>query len=133
MTETMEFTETDETNVVLDNARKVYLVSLGAASYTITSSTDYAKNARTNLGDLTTKLLERGQETNQKTVNTVTEQAENRQKTVRNTQKRLEKEVSKRMESLLHTLNIPTQKDITSLSNKVTRLNKKVDELTKSA
>lgn len=132
MVETIEFTENEEKNVVLDNMRKIYLVSLGAASYTVTNSTDYAKNARTNLSELTTKLMEQGEEADQKTREAVTKQTENRQKELRNTQKRFEKEVSKRMESLLHAFNIPTQKDINNLSNKVARLNKKVDELAKS-
>jgi len=132
MAETIEFSETEEKNVVMDNARKVYLVSLGAASYTVTSSADYAKNARTNLTDLTTKLIERGEETNKKTIDSVNQQTETRQKDIQNAQKKLEKEFGKRMESLLHTFNIPTQKDIASLSNKVARLNKKVDELAKA-
>ena len=132
MTETIEFTEIEEKNPVFDNARKVYLVSLGAASYTVSSSTDFAKNARTNMSDFTNKLIEQGEEADQKTREAVSQQAESRQKELRNTQKRIEKEISKRMESLLHAFNIPTQKDIASLNNKVARLNKKVDELTKA-
>ncbi|MCP4361850.1 MAG: phasin family protein [Chloroflexi bacterium] len=135
MTETIEFTETEEKTIVTDvtnNARKVYIVGLGAASYTVTSSADYAKNARTNIGDLANLLVERGEETNQKTRDMVTKQTENRQKDLRKTQKRFEKEVSKRMDSLLHAINIPSKKDITSLNNKVTRLNKKVNDLVKA-
>ena len=132
MAETIEFTETEEKNMVIDNMRKLYLVSLGAATYTVNNTTDYAKNARTNLSDLTAKLIEQGEEADQKTRDAVSKQSKNRQKELRNTQKRLEKEVGKRMETFLHTLNIPTQKDINNLSNKVARLNKKVDELAKT-
>lgn len=132
MAEAIEFSETEEKNAVIDNMRKIYLVSLGAASYTVSNTTDYAKNARTNLNDLTTKLIEQGEEADKKTRETVNKQTENRQKELRNTQKRVEKKVSKRMESILHALNIPTQKDINNLSNKVARLNKKVDEMAKA-
>jgi len=95
MAEAIEFSETEEKNAVIDNMRKIYLVSLGAASYTVSNTTDYAKNARTNLNDLTTKLIEQGEEADKKTRETVNKQTENRQKELRNTQKRVEKKVSR--------------------------------------
>jgi len=132
MTETIEFTEMeDKSNIVLEGARKVYLIGLGAADYTVSTATDTVKNARTNAGDFSTKMLERGEELEKKTRETVSKQTEARQKNARNTQKRLEKEFGKRMEAFLHAMNIPSKSDINSLSNKVTRLNKKVEELSK--
>ncbi|MCL4262005.1 MAG: phasin family protein [Anaerolineae bacterium] len=134
MTETIEFTEMeDKNNIVLEGARKVYLVGLGTASYTVTTTTDAVKNVRTNAGDFSTKMLERGEDLEKKTRETVSKQREARQKSIRNTQKRLEKEFGKRMEALLHTMNIPSKNDINSLSNKVTKLNKKVEEMSKPA
>jgi poly(hydroxyalkanoate) granule-associated protein len=134
MTETIEFTEMEEkNNVVLEGARKVYLIGLGTADFTVSVATDTVKNARTNAGDFSTKMLERGEDLEKKTRETVNKQTEARQKNVRNTQKRLEKEFGKRMEALLHAMNIPSKSDINSLSNKVTRLNKKVEELSKPA
>lgn len=134
MTETIEFTEMEEKgNVVLENARKVYLLGLGTASYTVSVTTDTVKNARTNVGDFSTKMLERGEKLEKETRESVNKQRQARQKSIRNTQKRLEKEFGKRMESLLHTMNIPSKNDINSLSTKVTRLNKKVEEMSKPA
>lgn len=134
MTETIEFTEMEEKgNVVLENARKVYLLGLGTASYTVSVTTDTVKNARTNVGDFSTKMLERGEKLEKETRESVNKQRETRQKNIRNTQKRLEKEFGKRMESLLHAMNIPSKNDINSLSTKVTRLNKKVEEMSKPA
>lgn len=134
MTETIEFTEMEEkNNVVFEGVRKVYLVGLGAANYTVSFTTDTAKSARTNAGDWSSKLVERGEETEKKTRDMVHKQTEARQKSFRNAQKRFEKQMNKRMEGVLHAMNIPSQSDINSLSNKVTRLNKKVDELSKVA
>ncbi|MBX3058538.1 MAG: phasin family protein [Anaerolineae bacterium] len=134
MTETIEFTEMEEKgNVVLENARKVYLLGLGTASYTVSVTTDTVKNARTNVGDFSTKMLERGEKLEKDTRENVNKQRQAREKSIRNTQKRLEKEFSKRMESLLHAMNIPSKNDINSLSTKVTKLNKKVEEMSKPA
>lgn len=134
MTETIEFTEMEEKgNVVLENARKVYLLGLGTASYTVSVTTDTVKNARTNVGDFSTKMVERGEKFEKETREAVNKQRETRKKSIRNTQKRLEKGFGKRMESLLHTMNIPSKNDINSLSTKVTRLNKKVEDMSKAA
>ncbi len=134
MTETIEFTEMEEKgNVVLESARKVYLLGLGTASYTVSVTTDTVKNARTNVGDFSTKMVERGEKFEKETREAVNKQRETRKKSIRNTQKRLEKGFGKRMESLLHTMNIPSKNDINSLSTKVTRLNKKVEDMSKAA
>lgn len=134
MTETIEFTEMEEKgNVVLENVRKVYLLGLGTASYTVSVTTDTVKNARTNVGDFSTKMVERGEKFEKETREAVNKQRETRKKSIRNTQKRLEKGFGKRMESLLHTMNIPSKNDINSLSTKVTRLNKKVEDMSKAA
>jgi poly(hydroxyalkanoate) granule-associated protein len=137
MTETIEFTEMEDKNVVFEGARKVYLVGLGTAATTVTFTTDTVKNARTNADGLTAKLLERGEETDKQARENVrqmvSKQKETRQKDIRNAQKRFEKAVSQRMEALLHAMNIPSKNDINSLSNKVTKLNKKVEEMSKTA
>ena len=134
MTETIEFTELEEkNNIVLEGARKVYLIGLGTASYTVSTTTDAMKNVRTNAGDFSTKMLERGEELEKKSRETASKQTKARQKSVRDTQKRLEKEFGKRMEALLHAMNIPSKNDINSLSTKVTKLNKKVEEMSKPA
>ncbi|GIK57359.1 MAG: hypothetical protein HND44_07245 [Chloroflexi bacterium] len=134
MTETIEFTEMEEKgNVVLENARKVYLLGLGTASYTVSVTTDTVKNARTNVGDFSAKMVERGEKLQKETRETMNKQRQAREKNIRNAQKRLEKEFGKRMEALLHTMNIPSKNDINSLSNKVTKLNKKVEEMSKPA
>jgi poly(hydroxyalkanoate) granule-associated protein len=134
MTETIEFTEMEEkSNIVFENARKAYLVSLGTASYTVATTTDAVKNARANASDFSTKMLERGEKLDKETRENINKQREAREKNIRNTQRRLEKEFGKRMEALLHAMNIPSKNDINSLSNKVTKLNKKVEEMSKPA
>lgn len=139
MAETIEFTEEVEqkANVLVEGVRKAYLFSLGTAVATLSYTGNQAKNARTNLSNLSTKMVARGEEADNKTRSAarkfVDDQKESRKKELKSAQKRLEKTVGKRMESVLHTVNIPSKADINSLSNKVTRLNKKVDELNKPA
>lgn len=133
MTETIEFTEMEEKNIVLDGVRKLYLVGLGTAVSALSFTSKTVKDMRGNMSDLSTKLVERGEEADKKTRDMVNKQRQTRKKEIRNTQKRVEKEVGKKMELLLHTVNIPSKHDINSLSNKVSKLNKKVEELGKSA
>lgn len=133
MTETIEFTEMEEKNIVLDGVRKLYLVGLGTAASALSFTSKTVKDMRGNMSDLSTKLVERGEEADKKTRDMVNKQRQTRKKEIRNTQKRVEKEVGKKMELLLHTVNIPSKHDINSLSNKVSKLNKKVEELGKSA
>ena len=135
MAETIEIETTEEKkeNVVLHGVRTIYFVGLGATAMAF----DYAKNAQSNLSDLGTKLVERGEEVDEKTRETVTKQTEtqqkNVQKTVKDSTKRVNTEVEKRFEGLLHTMNIPSRNDIDKLSNKVTRLSRKVNDLSKVA
>lgn len=139
MAETIEFVDEVEQapKAILDRVRKAYYFGLGTAVSTLSYTADKAKNVRSNFSDLSSKLVERGEEADSKTRKAarkfVDEQKENRKKELKSAQKRVEKTVSKRMETVLHTVNVPSKADINSLSNKVTRLNKKVDELNKPA
>jgi poly(hydroxyalkanoate) granule-associated protein len=44
----------------------------------------------------------------------------------------VEDEMEKRIEEMLHRMNVPTKNDIDALSRKITTLTKKVDELKKA-
>lgn len=124
MAEKIEFTETVEENVnmLVENGRKVVLAGLGVVTL-----------AQEELTQLFHNLVERGTTTEQKTRKMVNKQVETRQKEMANAAKRVESEVEKRIEEVLHRMNIPSKNDIEKLSRKVTTLNKKVNDLSKAA
>jgi poly(hydroxyalkanoate) granule-associated protein len=135
MAEPIEFETKEEakSNVVFKGVRTLYLMSLGATAMAV----DFAKDTQSNVADFSHKLVERGEEADKKTREVVTSQTEHRQKdvqkAVQDTTKKVNTEVEKRFEGLLHTMNVPSRNDIDKLSNKVTRLNRKVNELSKAA
>jgi poly(hydroxyalkanoate) granule-associated protein len=57
---------------------------------------------------------------------------EDRRKDSREATKKAEHELEKRIETILHRLNIPTSNDIKALNTKITTLSRKVDELKKA-
>ena len=120
----IEVTETVEEagNLLVDNGRKVVLAGLGVVTLAQEELTQLFKN-----------LVDRGTTTEQKTRKLVNKQVQNRQKDARKTTRRIESEVEKRFEDVLHRMNIPSKNDIEKLSRKVTTLNKKVNELSKAA
>lgn len=127
MSERIAFEEEQNGNIVVTNVRKVYLASWGAASYMTTFSADQFGN----IGELSGKLVNKGEEVEQNTRKTVSTELSNRQKDLRKRTQKLEKDANKRFENMLHSVNIPTRSDINKLNNKVARLSKQLDELTK--
>ena len=121
MSEKIDFEEKEEQNVLVENGRKVYLAGLGMVTM-----------AGEEMTSLFQKFWERGEKTEQKARDMFNKQVKNRRKEVEDTSKKVEKELEKRFENLLHRVNIPSKQDIDKLSNKVTRLSRKVNELSKS-
>lgn len=104
--------------MVVDNVHKVFLVGLGAAAM-----------AQDELVSLVDKFVEHGEDTEKKVRDSVNEMVDERKKEAEKANKRAEKEFNKRMETILHRLNMPTRAEIRSLNNKITKLSKKIDEL----
>ncbi|MBP6472325.1 MAG: phasin family protein [Chloroflexi bacterium] len=104
--------------MVVDNVHKVFLVGLGAAAM-----------AQDELFNLVDKFVEQGEETEKKVVDSVNEMVDDRKKEAEKANKRAEKEFNKRMEAVLHRLNVPSRAEIRSLNTKITKLSKKIDEL----
>lgn len=124
MAEKIEIIETVEEkgNVLVDNGRKVVLAGLGVVTL-----------AQEELTQLFNDLVDRGTKTEQKTRKLVNKQVKTRQKEVHKATKRVESEVEKRFEDVLHRMNVPSKNDIEKLSRKVSTLNRKVNELSKAA
>ncbi len=104
--------------MVVDNVHKVFLVGLGAAAM-----------AQDELLNLVDKFVEQGEETEKKVLDSVNEMVDDRKKEAEKANKRAEKEFNKRMEAVLHRLNVPSRAEIRSLNTKITKLSKKIDEL----
>ncbi|NUM47934.1 MAG: phasin family protein [Anaerolineales bacterium] len=60
-------------------------------------------------------------------------ETETRKKSVEKVTKKAETQFNKQVERTLHRFNIPSRNEITTLSAKITRLSKKVEELNKAA
>jgi poly(hydroxyalkanoate) granule-associated protein len=117
----VEVAEEKGTNLpglVVENVHKLFLVGLGAAAM-----------AQDEIGNLMGKLVEQGEETEKKVKDSVNEIIDERKKEAEKANKQAEKEFNKRMETVLHRLNVPTRAEIRSLNTKITKLSKKLDEL----
>jgi poly(hydroxyalkanoate) granule-associated protein len=101
----------------IEAARKVMLASVGVMAL-----------AQDELEDFVDRLVERGELAEKEGKDLVEEMRAKRKKNV----EKAEDEVSKRVHEALERMNIPTKTDIESLSQKISDLSKKVDELKKS-
>jgi poly(hydroxyalkanoate) granule-associated protein len=106
--------EEAEGKSLLGMARKVLLAGIGAMALTQEEAERFVD-----------KLVERGEIAEKDGKNLVRDMMERRRKD----SKRAEDQMDKRIEDLLHRMNVPSKADIEALSAKITALTKKVDEL----
>lgn len=112
-----DVTPPEEANPLLDSARKVLMAAIGAVAL-----------AQDEIEAFINRLIERGEiaeKDGKKLFNDV--MARRKKET-----DKAEDEVTKRMETILEKMKIPSKADIDTLSEKITTLTKKVDELKKS-
>jgi poly(hydroxyalkanoate) granule-associated protein len=100
-----------------DLLRKALLASIGAAAI-----------AQEEIEALINRLVERGEIAEQEGKKLAQEMMEKRKVKT----DKVESEISKNLEGVLERMNIPTKADVDSLSQKITGLSKKIDELKKS-
>ncbi|MGW8251950.1 MAG: phasin family protein [Anaerolineales bacterium] len=106
-----------ERNPLLDAARKVLLAGIGAVAL-----------AQEEIEDFVNKLVERGEIAEKDGKKLLREVKERRKKET----DKAEDELAKRVEDVLDRMNVPTKSDIEVLSDKISALSNKVDELKKS-
>lgn len=119
MTTQIEMTEEIveiQPNPIITTVHKTFLFGLGAAAYT-----------QDELGKLFKKFVERGEEVEHDGRTTIKKMMERRQGQAQ----RAERELDKRINDVLHRMNIPGRNDIKALNSKITSLNKKIEELNK--
>lgn len=116
-------TETGETvgesgNALLSGLRRVLMAGVGAVALT-----------QEQIEDFVGKLVERGEIADGDARKLISDVVERRKKTVQDSTRRAEEEFDKRIEGLLARMNIPSKNEIDALSDKISALSRKVDEL----
>ncbi|MGD9091600.1 MAG: phasin family protein [Anaerolineales bacterium] len=109
--------EPEERNPLYEAARKVVLASIGAVAL-----------AQEEIEDFINKLVERGEIAEKDGKKLMHEVMDKRKKSA----EKAEDEVSKRVETILDQMNVPSKADIDALGEKISALSKKVDELKKA-
>jgi polyhydroxyalkanoate synthesis regulator phasin len=106
----------EEQNPLLEVARKVLLAGIGAVALT-----------QEEIEKFVNKLVERGEIAEKDGKKLVHEMADKRKKHA----EKAEDEMNKRIETVLDRMSVPSKADIEMLSQKITELSKKIDELKK--
>lgn len=115
LAEIAEIEEMEEQNKLFELARKVALATIGAAAL-----------AQDELEDFVNRLVERGEIAEKDARKLIREVSDKRKKKV-------EKELDKRLESMLDHMDVPSKADIDALGHKIETLTHKVAELKKTA
>jgi len=115
--EVIEESEGKESNPLFDAARKVLLAGIGAMAL-----------GKEEIEDFVGRLVDRGEIAEKDGRKLGNEIMDKRKKGT----EKAEDELSKRVETVLERMNVPSKVDIEALSEKITILSKKIDELKKS-
>ena len=107
----------EEQSIFLDAARKVLLATIGAVAL-----------AQEEIEDFVDCLIERGEIAGKEGKKLIGEVKDKRKKGT----EKAEEELNKRIENVLSRMSVPSKADIESLSEKITALSKKIDELKKA-
>ena len=107
----------EEHNPLLEAVRKVLLASIGAVAL-----------AQEEIEDFVNRLVERGEIAEKDGRKLVHEVMDKRKKET----EKAEDEITKRIEAVMERMSVPSKSDIEALSEKISALAKKVDELRKA-
>ncbi len=107
----------EEQNAFLDAARKVLLAGIGAFAL-----------AQEEAEDFINRLIERGEIAEKDGRKLMREMMDRRRKDA----EKAEDEITKRIETVMERMSVPSKADIEALGEKITLLSKKVDELKKA-
>ena len=116
--QTVESDSTNESGTLLEGLRRVLMAGIGVAVL-----------AQEEIEDFVTKLVERGEIAENDGRSLVSDILERRRKEIQERSRQAGGGVDRRIEGMLSRLNVPTQSDINNLSEQISELSKKVDEL----
>lgn len=120
MTNQAELSEetAEASNAMLSGLRRVLMAGVGAVALT-----------QEQIEDFVGKLVERGEIADGDARKLVSDVIDRRKRMLQDGGKRAEESVDRRIEGLLSRMNIPTRSEIETLSEKISVLSRKVDEL----
>jgi len=120
MKDEIEITEEtpESANTLLGGLRRVLMAAIGAVALT-----------QEQIEDFVGKLVERGEIADGDARNLLVDVFDRRKKIVQGSAKRAEESVDKSIETILTRMNIPTTTEIDALSEKITELSNKMDQL----
>jgi poly(hydroxyalkanoate) granule-associated protein len=123
VTETIEATPNgkNEPNRFMELVHKVVLASFGAVAI-----------AQEELEEFINKLIERGEIAEKDGRKMMNDVMDKRKKEAKKSAEKAEDEMNKRIEEILDRLSVPSKSDIDALTEKISVLSKKVDELKKA-
>ena len=110
-----------EPNLFADAARNMFLASIGAVVL-----------AQEEIEEFVNKLVERGELAEKEGRRLAKDLAERRTQKAERARGEMGGELDRRIEEMLHRMNVPTRSDVEALSRQITALSKKVDELKKA-
>jgi poly(hydroxyalkanoate) granule-associated protein len=105
-------------NALLGGLRRVLMAGIGAVALT-----------QEQIEDFVGKLVERGEIADGDARKLLSDVVDRRKRMLQDGTKRAEEGVDKRIEGLLARMNIPSKSEIEALSEKISELSRKVDEL----
>lgn len=118
--EVNEETPDNTRNQMVEMARKVLLAGVGAVAL-----------AQDEVEAFVNRLIERGEIAEKDGRKLINDVMDRRKKQMEDTQAKAKESLEGRVEAILHRMNIPTKSDIQLLSEKISALAKKVDQLKK--
>ena len=116
--ESVEGNSSEQSNTLLASLRRVLMAGIGVAVL-----------AQEEIEDFVTKLVDRGEIAESDGRSLVSDVLERRRKELQEGTKKASDNVDRRVEGMLSRLNIPTRSEINSLSEQISELSKKVDQL----
>ncbi len=116
--EIIENEPAEEGNLLLDGLRRVLMAGIGVAVL-----------AQEEIEDFVTRLVDRGEIAENDGRSLISDVLERRKQEIQNNTRKVSDGMDRRVEGVLNSLNVPTKSDISSLSEQISELSKKVDEL----
>lgn len=107
-----------ESGALLEGLRRILMAGIGVAVL-----------AQEEIEDFVTKLVDRGEIAENDGRSLVSDVLERRRTELQRRSREAGNEVDRRIEGMLTRLNVPTQSEIKQLSDQISELSKKVDEL----
>jgi poly(hydroxyalkanoate) granule-associated protein len=108
----------EDNNLFLEGLRRILMAGIGVAVL-----------AQEEVEDFVTRLVDRGEIAENDGRSIISDVLERRKQEIQNNTKRMSDGMDRRVEGVLNSLNLPTRSEITSLSEQISELSKKVDEL----